>query len=123
VTPPWLPCAESSHPSGDRFCVVGCLGARYWIGDQGIMGAGDPGRALCHEQDRQAWPSWAHRSFGSDSVVGLLMKEVAAGESRIAPIRQGQQSVPVMIAAAVHVSDDAVGVDADGADPESRAAI
>ena len=33
ATPTSLLSAERSHPSGDRFCVVGCPGARYWIGD------------------------------------------------------------------------------------------
>ena len=34
VGPP--PCAESSHPSGDRFCVFGAL-ERAWIGDIGML--------------------------------------------------------------------------------------
>ena len=39
MTPACLLSAESSHPSGDRFCVVGCLGVRYWIGDDPMTGS------------------------------------------------------------------------------------
>ena len=53
VTPQALLGAESSHPCGDRFCVVGRLGARYWIGDIPVTrgaSCGSVGGALVPER-------------------------------------------------------------------------
>jgi hypothetical protein len=44
-----LHCAESSYPAGDRFCVVGRLGAHDRIGDQALVRFGR-GRLL--DEDR-----------------------------------------------------------------------
>jgi hypothetical protein len=58
--------AESTHLADDRFRDLGAVRPDDPYGDQGIMGAGDPGRALCH---------------GCDSRVDRLA--MTAGDCRI----------------------------------------